>query len=98
MIQSTTHKTFRDDSDICQRAQRLLQKLSGTCGTFPPSLLKNDVKVLHDGDAVGNGGFAEIFRGVLDGKEVAIKRLRIIGRTQGEVRKVRLQINGPLQH
>lgn len=68
---------FRGDGEAESRstARRLLVKLSETCGILPSSLNISGVKDCET-EAVGAGGFADIYRASYNGEYVALKRLR----------------------
>jgi hypothetical protein len=49
--------------------------LSGATGLYPECLVLEGVEII--GDAVGGGGFADIFKGRLHDQEIALKMLRV---------------------
>lgn len=71
-----------------RRVRRLLFRLSRRSGVLPPSLFVTDVYTTSKVNAVCLGGFADVFEGTLDGKPVALKRLRV---TQQSQRRLSLQ-------
>jgi hypothetical protein len=56
--------------------------LSQACGQLPHSLVINGLEVVDD-RPYRSGGFADIYRGVYKGKDVALKRLRAYQNARG---------------
>jgi hypothetical protein len=49
--------------------------LSGAAGLYPECLVLEGIQIL--GDAVGGGGYADIFKGRLWDQKVAVKMLKV---------------------
>ncbi|KAF9468989.1 kinase-like domain-containing protein [Collybia nuda] len=81
LLQMTLDKCESEDLRFWHGARRLLVKLSEVTGVLPSSLTIRDVTLLEK-DAVFGGGFADIYRALYNGKEVALKRMRIFQRGQ----------------
>ena len=76
-------------NDSRHAVQRLLSKLSKTCGQFAPGLFLEGVALEgNENSQVAHGGFADIYKGRYNGKDVAIKRLKRYMNGQDEVEKV----------
>ena len=56
--------------------RRLLLTLSRVSNCLPPSLFLCDVNC-QDKNSVAGGGYADVYKGWIDGHPVAIKRLRV---------------------
>ena len=54
---------------------RALIRLSRETGLYPECLALKGVEI--QGDAVGGGGFADIFKGQLEDQKIAVKMLRV---------------------
>ncbi|TDL15973.1 kinase-like protein [Rickenella mellea] len=76
LVSSTKEGPFADDPVFFHKARSLQRKLHKKSGSFPSELHIEGVEVQHDRHPVGRGGFAEIFKGKLEGKWVALKRLK----------------------
>jgi hypothetical protein len=63
------------DPEHKRRHVKALIRLSGATGLYPECLVLNGVEIL--GDAVGGGGFADVFKGRFRDQEIAVKRLRV---------------------
>jgi hypothetical protein len=64
--------------------------LSGATGLYPECLVLKGIEIV--GDAVGGGGFADIFKGRLQNHEIAVKVLKVYQKSDIEkLLKVRLQ-------
>jgi len=60
----------------CKRRHvKALIRLSGATGLYPECLVLDQIEIL--GDAVGGGGFADIFKGRLQGQAIAVKVLKV---------------------
>jgi hypothetical protein len=69
--------------------QRLLSRLSKTCGQFAPGLfLEGVILEGNQNSPVAQGGFADIYKGRYDGKDVAIKRVKRYTSGQDVIEKV----------
>jgi hypothetical protein len=69
--------------------QRLLSKLNKTCGQFAPGLFLEGVTLEgNENSPVAQGGFADIYKGRYDGKDVAIKRVKRYMSGQDDIEKV----------
>jgi hypothetical protein len=58
-----------------RRHVKALIRLSGATGLYPECLVLKEIDII--GDAVGGGGFADIFKGQLWGQEIAVKILKV---------------------
>jgi hypothetical protein len=76
-------KSFSEDPSALRKARRLRHKLSNACHLMPDSLRLEGVHVSNR-EPVYCGGFADIFKGSYEGRDVAVKRLRVTQRTQGD--------------
>lgn len=75
----------RDITTFLRRLSRTLMRLSQGCQRLPRSLTLEDVR-LRSADAVAGGGFADVFMATHDGKDVALKRLRVFqGRAEERI-------------
>jgi len=63
------------DPALRRRHVKALIRLSGATGLYPECLVLGGIEIM--GDAVGGGGFAEIFKGRLQDQEIAVKVLRV---------------------
>lgn len=79
----------KEDRDTYRKAHRLLIQLSKACDNLPSSLFISGVLRL-DEEAMYGGGFADIFRAIYNGNEVALKRLRVYqaGRDRQRIHRV----------
>ena len=68
-----------DDGDFGHDAHRILVKLSEASNILPAALSVNGVTLLEKHAKFG-GGFSDIFRASYQGKEVALKRMRVFQR------------------
>ncbi|KAK7438607.1 hypothetical protein VKT23_017941 [Stygiomarasmius scandens] len=69
------------------RARHLLVRLSERCYKLPSSLfIKGVVRPDKEEHAVYGGGYGDVFRALLDGQVVALKRMRIFQRDSGTPR------------
>ena len=57
--------------------RRMLLRVSQKLGTIPSPLFVAGVSCVERERPEGMGGFADVFRGSLEGRDVALKRLRI---------------------
>ena len=64
------------EDPLRRKAIYILVKLAARSGALPTSLFVKGVK-LQSMHAVSMGGFADVYKGLLDGELVALKRLRI---------------------
>jgi serine/threonine-protein kinase TNNI3K len=67
---------FHVDPELLHISQRLIVDLGRISGALPSSLLIKGVS-LNGSTAVMGGGFADIYRGRHQGRDVALKRLRV---------------------
>ena len=75
--------------------QRLLSRVNKTCGQFAPGLFLEGVTLEgNENSPVAQGGFADIYKGRYNGKDVAIKRLKCYTSRQDEVQKVWQSFDG----
>ena len=63
------------DPALRRRYVKALIRLSGATGLYPDSLLLEGIETM--GDAVGGGGFADIFKGRHLNQEIAVKVLKV---------------------
>jgi hypothetical protein len=63
------------DPALKRRHLKALIRLSGATGLYPECLVLKGIEII--GDAVGGGGFADIFKGRLRGEEIAVKMLKV---------------------
>ena len=63
------------DPECKRRHVKALIRLSGATGLYPECLVLDRIEIL--GDAVGGGGFADIFKGRLQGQAIAVKMLKV---------------------
>lgn len=63
------------DPAVRRRHVKALIKLSRATGLYPECLVLKGIEII--GDAVGGGGFADIFKGRLQGQEIAVKVLKV---------------------
>ena len=63
------------DPALRRRHVKALIRLSGATGLYPECLVLKGVEII--GDAVGGGGFADIFKGRLRDQEIAVKVLKV---------------------
>ena len=63
------------DPALRRRHVKALIKLSRATGLYPECLVLKGIEII--GDAVGGGGFADIFKGRLRGQEIAVKVLKV---------------------
>ena len=63
-------------------------KLAAESNELPPSLNIYGVDIGTERDPCAMGGFADIFRGTYDGREVAVKRLRMSDVPKAKTHKV----------
>lgn len=77
------------DIETVRKTYNLIYRLSKACGIFPSSLMVEDV-VNVETAAVNGGAYADVFRGSYQGKQVALKCLRIFlkGHDRHEAHKV----------
>ena len=66
---------FPDDDILCQYHLGLAQKLRPSSSSIPHLLAKDDVRIVGE-RPVGAGGFADIWKGSLDARQVAVKSYR----------------------
>ncbi|TFK43201.1 kinase-like domain-containing protein [Crucibulum laeve] len=81
LIQMALDRNKLQDVELQRIAQRLVMKLCEKANTLPSSLVIEGVE-LRERDAIYGGGFADIYRGSYQGKDVALKRMRIFQRGQ----------------
>jgi hypothetical protein len=62
-------------------ATHLIVKLADRSGQLPRSLFLDDLVVIQDRQHHRQGGYADVYRGSRAGASIAIKKPRIIGRT-----------------
>jgi hypothetical protein len=63
------------DPALKRRHVKALIKLSGATGLYPECL---DLKGIHIiGDAIGGGGFADVFKGRFRDQDIAVKVLKV---------------------
>lgn len=70
---------FETDLSYRRRLVKTLILLSRSTGLYPKSMLLEGVT--REPKPVGRGGFADVYRGVFQGRPVAIKILRVYERT-----------------
>lgn len=77
------------ETETIRKTYNLIYRLSKACGIFPSSLMVEDV-VNVETSAKKGGGYADVFRGSYQGKQVALKCLRIFlkGHDRHEAHKV----------
>ena len=63
------------DRALKRRHVKALIRLSEATGLYPECLVLDRVEII--GDAVGGGGFADIFKGRLLDQEIAVKVLKV---------------------
>jgi len=63
------------DPALKRRHVKALIKLSGAAGLYPECLVLKGIEIV--GDAVGAGGFADIYKGRLWNQEIAVKVFRV---------------------
>ena len=63
------------DPALKRRYVKALIRLSRATGLYPECLVLNGIEII--GDAVGGGGFADIFKGRLRDQEIAVKMLKV---------------------
>jgi hypothetical protein len=63
------------DPALKRRHVKALIRLSRATGLYPECLVLNDIEII--GDAIGTGGFADIFKGWLWDQEIAVKVLKV---------------------
>jgi hypothetical protein len=73
---------FLDDFRRC--VLYLLVKLSARNNLFPFSLFLYGTQLGRDRDVVAGGRFADIYKGVLGTQEVAIKRMRVVAKSESD--------------
>jgi hypothetical protein len=56
--------------------------LSGATGLYPECLVLEGIEI--EGDAVGGGGFADIFKGRLRDQDIAVKVLKVYQKSDVE--------------
>ena len=61
---------------------KALIRLSRATGLYPECLVLNDIEII--GDAIGTGGFADIFKGRLWDQEIAVKVLKVFQKSNIE--------------
>ena len=66
----------REVDDVLQLLRRVMFKFSLKSEVLPSVLFQGDVDWLEDMPRIG-GSFADVFHGVLAGRSVALKRLRL---------------------
>ncbi|KAL4257574.1 Protein kinase domain-containing protein [Pleurotus pulmonarius] len=79
LLQSMLDKGFLFnilETETIRKTYNLIYRLSKACGIFPSSLMVEDV-VNVETSAKRGGGYADVFRGSYQGKQVALKCLRI---------------------
>jgi hypothetical protein len=78
LYQALTDVSIGDCPDTSSRKAigKLLIRLVDRFQCLPPTLFLSGVRWVSK-DAVDAGGYADIFRGTYQGKEVALKRLRV---------------------
>jgi hypothetical protein len=67
------------DSAHKRRHIKALIRLSGATGLYQECLVLKGIEIL--GDAVGGGGFADIFKGRLWNQMIAVKMLKVYERS-----------------
>lgn len=84
-----------------RKLRRVVVRLAQDSDTLPLSLQVEGV-ALSDRDCVGGGAFADVFKGVLNGGDVAVKRMRIFIVTndddKAKTRRVQRIIRIPFRH
>ena len=73
-----------------RQALYLLVKLSVVSDELPPSLFVRDVDIGSVRDPLRMGGCADIYKGVYDGRPVAVKRLRALEGSKTKLHPVRV--------
>jgi hypothetical protein len=63
------------DPVLKRRHVKALIRLSGATGLYPECLVLEGIDII--GDAVGGGGFADIFKGRLRDEDIAVKVLKV---------------------
>ena len=63
------------DPALKRRHIKALTKLSRATGLYPECLVLQGIEIR--GDAVGGGGFADIFKGRLRNQQIAVKVLKV---------------------
>ena len=63
------------DPTLRRRHVKALIRLSRATGLYPECLVLDGIEII--GDAVGGGGFADIFKGRLHDQEIAVKVLKV---------------------
>ena len=61
--------------DIKRRGRRFIMKVITKMPIIPESLVVTGIKIPAEHDYIGRGGFGHVFKGELQGKEVALKVL-----------------------
>jgi hypothetical protein len=78
------------DPALKRRHVKALIRLSGATGLYPECLVLEGIDII--GDAVGGGGFADVFQGRLRYEEIAVKVLRVYQKSDiQKLLKVRLK-------
>ena len=78
------------DPALKHRHVKALVRLSAATGLYPECLVLEGIEII--GDAVGGGGFADIFKGCLLDQEIAVKMLRVYQKSDiGKLLKVMLK-------
>jgi hypothetical protein len=70
------------DPALKRRHVKALIRLSGATGLYPECLVLKGIEII--GDAVGGGGFADIFKGRLLDQAIAVKVLRVYQKSDME--------------
>jgi hypothetical protein len=83
-FQELTNASIKEQQDPLPRRQiyRLLVKAVDQFNCLPPTVYLRGVR-LHSEHPVDGGGYADIYKGIYQGKEVAIKKFRIFGPETG---------------
>jgi len=90
MFRPVNQESLGQNDILCQKAYRLLLGLLQACDVMPSSLLIGEITLLED-NAVFHGVYADVFKGLKDGQELALKRPRMyIGHDHQETRQVLL--------
>jgi hypothetical protein len=70
------------DPALRRRHVKALIRLSTATGLYPECLVLKGIEII--GDAIGGGGFADIFKGRLWHEDIAVKVLKVYQKTDLE--------------
>jgi hypothetical protein len=84
IYQALTDASLQQTHDPCLRRgiSKLLMKLVAQSMHLPPALLLRGVRLLSH-NPEGQGGYADVFKGIYQGKEIALKRFRTFSAARG---------------